>query len=84
MPLKKNATPIKSLEDSSTTHEESEDMSFWVSQLESLVKAFVSKGDLEESMNILKTKLEKNMEGLMKTLDLDNIQTQMEENVIKL
>ena len=44
MPPKKNATPTKQLEDSPVTYDESEDMSFWLSQMESLVKGFVSKG----------------------------------------
>ena len=46
--------PYKPPEYSSMAHEESKDMSFRVSQLEGLVKGFVSKGDLEKIMNILK------------------------------
>ena len=61
------------------THEESEDMSFWVSKLEVLVKGFVSKRDLEKSMNSLKGDLEKIKEGTMKTL-----QEMMEKKMEKL
>ena len=60
------------------THEESEDISFWVSQLEGLVKGFVRKDDLDN----LKIYLEKSMEGLVKVMDLANLQIQMEENGI--
>ena len=45
MPPKQNATVVKLPEDSSMTHEECENVSFHVSQLESLVKGFVSEGD---------------------------------------
>ena len=57
------------------TYDESEDMSFQLSQVESLVKEFVSKGDLEKSMNSLKGDLrtleemmEKKMENIVGTL----------------
>ena len=50
MLAKKNVTPTKQLEDSSMTYKESEDMSFRLSRVESLVKGFVSKGDLEKRM----------------------------------
>ena len=76
--------PSQPLEYSSMNHEESEDMSFRVSQLELLVKGFVSKGyleksmynlerDMEKSMYNLERDLEKSMEGSMKTLDLIHI-----------
>jgi predicted RNA-binding protein len=58
-------------------HKESEDISFWVSQLEDLVKGFVRRVDLEN----LKKELEKQMEGLVKTLDLDNLKIQIEETM---
>ena len=48
-------------------------MSFQVSQLQSLVKGFVSKRDLEKSMNNLNGDLEKSLQGLVKTLDLANL-----------
>ena len=53
------------------THEESEDMSFRVSQLERLVKGFVEKEDLEN----LKRDFEKSMEGSVKTIDFIKLQT---------
>ena len=43
MPPKKNATPAKHPKDSSVTFDESEDMSFRLSQVEGLVKGLVSK-----------------------------------------
>ena len=36
------------------TYDEREDMSFWLPQLECLVKGFVSKGDLDKSINDLR------------------------------
>ena len=63
------------------TYEESEDMSFRLSQVESLVKGFVSKGELDQSINKLRGDLEKNMQGSVKTWDLDNLQTQVEERM---
>ena len=81
MTSKKNYTLVKPPEDSSMTHEECEDMSFLVSKLEDLVKGFVSKRDLEKSRNNLKGDLEKSREGLVKTLDLANLQTQMDERM---
>lgn len=60
------------------TYEESEDMSFWLSRVESLVKGFVSKGDLEKSINNLRGDLEKIMQGSVKKLDLANLRTQIE------
>ena len=75
MPPNKNATPSKHPEDSSMTYEESEDMQFKLSWIESLVKGFVSKGDLEKVKNKLRGDLEKSMQGSMKTLDLANLQT---------
>ena len=37
------------------------------------MKGFVSKGDLEKSIYILRNDLEKGLEGSMKTLDLANL-----------
>ena len=73
-------TPGKPLEDSSMTHEVSEYISFWVSQLEGLVKGFSRKVDLDN----LRTNLEKSMEGSVTTLDMDNLEIQMEENGINM
>ena len=50
-------------------YEENEDMSFQLYQVESLVKGFVNKGDLERSINNLRGYLEKSMQGSVKTLD---------------
>ena len=57
MPPKKNATPVKPPEGSTMIHEESEDMSFRVSQLE------------------------KNFKGMVKTLDLCNLEERMENKL---
>jgi methionyl-tRNA synthetase len=73
MPPKKNDTPTKKLEDSSMTYFESEDMLFRLSQVESLVKWFVSKGDLDISMNNLRGYMENSMKGSVKTWDLANL-----------
>ena len=75
MPPKKNATPSKHPEYSSMPYEESEDMSFRSSQVESLVKGFVSKGDLDQSINKLRGELEKNMQGSVIISNLDNLPT---------
>ena len=55
------------------TYGESEDMSFRLSQEESLVKGFASKGELDKSVNNLRGDLEKSMQGSMKTWDLDHL-----------
>ena len=70
-------TSYKPLKKSSMTHEESEDMSFWESQLEGLVRGFVSKGDLDKNMYNLKSDLEKSMVGLVKTFDFIYIEERM-------
>ena len=54
MPPKKNATLAKQREDSSVTFDESEDMSFQLSQVEGLVKGLVSKGEFDQSINKLR------------------------------
>ena len=81
MPSKKNATPIKPLEVSLVTFEKSEDVYFWVSQLQGLIKVFVSKGDLEKSMYNLRKDLEKGMEGSVKKMDLANLKIHIEERM---
>ena len=55
--VEENHTPIKPLEDSSLTFDESEDLSFWLSKLEDMVKGTGSKVDLVN----LETKMEKGM-----------------------
>ena len=63
------------------TYEESEDMSFRLSRVKSLVKIFASKGELDQSINKLRGYLEKNMQGLVKTSDLANLQTRIKERM---
>ena len=70
-------TPIKPLEDSSLTYEESDDLSFQTSKLEELVKGFVRKVDLDD----LKGELEKMIEGFVRMVDLVNFENKMEENM---
>ena len=43
---RRSYTPIKPLEDSSMTYDESEDLSFQVSKLEEIIKMFVRTMDL--------------------------------------
>ena len=81
MPPKKNATLVKLPEDSSMTYDESEDMSFQLSQVESLVKGFVSKGDLEKSMNSLKGDL-RTLEEMMEN-EMQNTMGHMEDNIVE-
>ena len=78
MPPKKNATPAKQPNDSSVTFDESEDMSFQLSQVEGLVKGSVSKGELDQCINKLRGDLAKNMKG-----DLANLQVEMAESMEK-
>ena len=50
-------------------------MSFWLSRVEGLVKGLVSKGELDQNISKLRGDLEKNMQGSVKTLYLDHLQT---------
>ena len=63
------------------TFDESEDMSFRLSQVEGLVKGLVSKGELDQSINKLRGDLEKNMKGSVKMGDLANFQVEMAESM---
>ena len=66
------------------TYEESEDMSFQLSQVESLVKRFASKGELDQSINKLSRDLEKNIQGWVKTSYFPRIEERMgpmEDNI---
>ena len=81
MPPNKNATPAKQPKDSSMTYEESEDMSFQLSWVESLVKELVSKGDLEKSMNNLKGDLKK-LEEMIEN-KMENTVGHMEDNIVE-
>ena len=65
MPPKKNATPIKPPEDSTMIHEESEDMSFRVSQLEQNFKGMVKTLDLYNLEKRIQKKLKENMERMV-------------------
>ena len=76
MPSKKNATPLKPPEGSTMIHEESEDMSFRVSQLEKNLKRMVKTLDLynmekklEESMETDMGNMEKKMEKLEESME---------------
>ena len=77
----KNATPVKPLEGSSMTIEESEELYFWMSKLEENVKGFVKKCDLDdlkgELMNDFTEELDKRMERTVKTKDLFNLKESM-------
>lgn len=77
----KNATLVKLPKYSSMTYDESEYMSFWLPQVESLVKGFVSKGDLEKSMNSLKGDL-RTLEEMMEK-KMENIMGPMEDNIVE-
>ena len=81
MPPKKNDTPAKQPKDSSVTFDESEDMSFRLSQVQGLVKGLVSKGELDQSINKLRGDLENNMKGSVKIGDLTNLQAEMAESM---
>ena len=64
MPSKKNATTVKPLEGSPMIHEESEDMSFRVSQLEN------NMGNMDQTMEKkLDESMEKNMGNLEKRME---------------
>jgi hypothetical protein len=56
-------------------------MSFQLSWVEIFVKGFVSKGELDQSINKLRGDLEKSMQGSAKTWDLDNLQARIEERM---
>ena len=72
MPPKKNATPVKPPEGSTPIHEESEAMSFRMSQLEKNFKGVVKKLDLYN----MEKKLETNMGDIEKKLE-ESIETNM-------
>ena len=78
MPPKKNATPVKPPEGSTMIHEESEDMSFRVSQLEKNFKEMVKTLDLcnmekklEENMEMNMGNMEKKMEKLEESMEMN-------------
>jgi hypothetical protein len=91
MPSKKNATPMKPSEGSTLIHEESEDMSFRVSQLEKNFKGVVKTIDLynmekklETNMGNMKKKLEESMETNMGNMEnkMEKLEESMERIVI--
>jgi hypothetical protein len=47
-------------------------------------EGFVSRGELDQSINKLRGYLEKNMQGSVKTWDLANLKTQIDENGMKI
>ena len=57
----------------------SEDLSFWTSKLEELVKGFLKKGDLNDLKGELMNELEKGMEGIVKTQDLFKLKEIIEQ-----
>ena len=63
MPLKKNSTLVKTLEGSTIIHEESEDMSFRLSQLEN------NNGNMEQRMEKLEKSMEKNTGNMEKRME---------------
>ena len=63
------------------TYDESEDMSFRLSRVGSLVKGFVSKGDLDKSMNSLKGYL-KTLEEMMEK-KMENTMGHMEDSIVE-
>ena len=81
MPSKTNTTLVKPPDGSSMPIEESEDLSFWMSKLEELVKGFLKKGDLDYLKGELMNELEKRMEGIVKTLDLFKLKESMEQSM---
>ena len=89
MPPKMNATLVKPPEGSTMIHEESEDMSFRVSQLEKNFKGMVKTLDLcnmekklEESMETNMGNMEKKMEKLEESMErIVNIIQHPEEKI---
>ena len=62
--------PTKPPNDSSMTHEESDDLSFWASNLEELVKGF-------------KVELDDLKKGFVRTIDLFNLEEMIERKMEK-
>jgi phage host-nuclease inhibitor protein Gam len=90
MPPKKNATPVKPPKGSTLIHEESEDMSFRVSQLEKNFKGVVKILDLynmekklETNMADMEKKLEESMETNMGNMKkkMEKLEESMETNM---
>ena len=69
MPPKKNVTPVKSPEGSTMIHEESEDMSFRVSQLEKHFKGMVRTLDLYNMEKKLEESMETNMGNMKRKME---------------
>ena len=76
MPPKNNATPVKPPEGSTMIHEESEDMSFRVSQSEKNIKGMVRTLDLYNMEKKLEENMETNMGNLEKKLE-ESMETNM-------
>ena len=79
MPPKKNATTVKPLEGSTLIHEESEDMSFRVSQLEKNLKGMVRTLELYNMEKKLEKSMEMNMGNLEK--NMGNMEKKLEESM---
>ena len=76
MPSKKNATPVKPPKGSTMIHEESEDMSFRVSQLEKKFKGVVRTLDLYNMEKNLEESMEMNIKNMEKKLE-ESMETNM-------
>ena len=83
MPPKLNFTPVKPLEGSTMIHEESEDMSLRVSQLEKNFKGMVKTLDLCNMEQRMEKKLEESMENNMGNMD-KRIEKKLEEGIDKI
>ena len=86
MPQKKNATPVKPPEGSTMIHEESEGMSFRVSQLEKNFKGILKTLDLYNMEKKLEESMETNMGNMEKKLEesmeiIVNLIQQLEEKL---
>jgi hypothetical protein len=83
MPPKKNSTPVKPPEGSTMIHEESQDMSFRVFQLEKKFKGMVRTPDLYNMEKKLEEGMEMNMGNLEKKLEtnMGNMEKKLEESM---
>ena len=83
MPPKKNVAPVKPPEGSTMIHEESEDMSFRVSQLEKNFKGMVRTLYLYNMEKKLEESMETNMGNMEKKLEtnMGNMEKKLEESM---
>lgn len=86
----KNHTPLKPLEDSSLTYDESEDLSFRVSKLEDMIKESVKTIDLlnlkDKIMGHIDNKIDVNMKRIVYLLQnsKENISTSDDKDYVHL